>query len=111
MRKTKELYKVDKKSHSKKKKFSSFNTREAHQQLNIKKLLHQVTPIPSSPASEFFKERMARLQRHFDLKTCEDAKKLVIDAVCEEELKGLDDIKIWKALAQKQKQQQVLLTT
>ena len=96
MKKIKELEKVDKKSHPKKKNFSSFNTREAYQQLNIKKMLPWVAPILSSPASEFFKERMARLQRHFDLKTCEDSKKLVIDAVCEEALEGLDDIKIWK---------------
>ena len=38
------------------------------------------------------------LKKNF-LKTFEDAKKLVIDAVCEEALEGLDDIKIWKALA------------
>ncbi|MCY7407029.1 MAG: hypothetical protein LH631_06540 [Alkalinema sp. CAN_BIN05] len=39
---------------------------------------------------------MARLHRHFDLKTCEDTKKRLIDAVCEEALEGFDRIKIWK---------------
>jgi hypothetical protein len=87
---------IDKKVQHKKKNFSSFNTKEAYQQLNIKKLLPWVLTISPLPASEFFQERMARLQRHFDLKTCEDAKKLVIDALCEEALEGLDEIKIWK---------------
>jgi hypothetical protein len=92
----KESNKTEKKSQPKKKNFSSFNTKDAYQQLNIKKLLPWSLSIKPSPASDFFQERMARLQRHFDLNTCEDAKKLVIDAVCEEALEGLDEIKVWK---------------
>ena len=90
------MMELTKKSHLKKKNFSSFTTKEAYQQLNLQKILlwdHQVRNVI---ASDFFQERMARLQRHFDLKTCEDAKKLLIDAVCEEALEGFDRIKIWK---------------
>lgn len=85
-----------KKHHPKKKNFSSFNTKEAYQQLNLQKLLLWEHQVRNTTASDFFQERMARLQRHFDLKTCEDAKKLLIDAVCEEALEGFDRIKIWK---------------
>jgi hypothetical protein len=85
-----------KKHHPKKKNFSSFNTKEAYQQLNLQRLLLWEHKVRNTTASAFFQERMARLQRHFDLKTCEDAKKLLIDAVCEEALEGFDRIKIWK---------------
>jgi hypothetical protein len=84
------------KAHPKKKNFSSFNTKEAYQQLNIKMLLPWDHAVKPASPSDFFQERMARLQRHFDLKTCEDSKKLLIDAVCEEALEGFDQIKIWK---------------
>jgi hypothetical protein len=81
---------------SKRKNFSSFTTKEAYQQLQIKQLQFWEQQSATVPITAFFKERMARLQRHFDLKTCEDAKKLLIDAICEEALEGLDQIKIWK---------------
>jgi hypothetical protein len=84
------------KAHPKKKNFSSFNTKEAYQQLKIKTLLPWDHAVKPASPSDFFQERMARLQRHFDLKTCEDSKKLLIDAVCEEALEGFDQIKIWK---------------
>ena len=40
---------------------------------------------------------MARLNRHFDLESGEEAKKLLIDALCDEALEGLENLKIWKA--------------
>jgi hypothetical protein len=96
MTKSEDSKKAGKKNPTKKKNFSSFGTKEAYQQLNIKKLLPWVHASEPMPVSEFFKERMARLQRHFDLQTCEDSKKLLIDAICEEALEGCDRIKIWK---------------
>ena len=90
------MMELTKKSHLKKKNFSSFTTKEAYQQLNLQKILLWKHQVKNATASDFFQERMARLQRHFDLKTCEDAKKLLIDAVCEEALEGFDRIKIWK---------------
>jgi hypothetical protein len=96
MPKAKPAEKATSQAHPKKKNFSSFNTKEAYKQLNIKKLIPWEHTVKPTPASDFFRERMARLQRHFDLKTCEDSKKLLIDAVCEEALEGFDNIKIWK---------------
>ncbi len=90
------MMELTKKNHLKKKNFSSFTTKEAYQQLNLQKILLWQHQVKNVTASDFFQERMARLQRHFDLKTCEDAKKLLIDAVCEEALEGFDRIKIWK---------------
>jgi hypothetical protein len=88
--------KAEKSSKVKRKNFSSFTTKEAYQQLQIKQLQFWEQQATAVPVTDFFKERMARLQRHFDLKTCEDAKKLLIDAICEEALEGLEQIKIWK---------------
>jgi hypothetical protein len=80
----------------KRKNFSSFTTKEAYQQLQIKQLQVWAQQAEAVSVTAFFQERMARLQRHFDLKTCEDSKKLLIDAICEEALEGLEQIKIWK---------------
>ncbi|MEB3295403.1 MAG: hypothetical protein VKJ24_19790 [Synechococcales bacterium] len=80
----------------KRKNFSSFNTKEAFKQLNLDELTpwsFTVTPIP---VSKFFQERLDRLQRHFDLDSCEESQKLLIDAVCDEALENLDRLKIWK---------------
>jgi hypothetical protein len=81
---------------SKRKNFSGFNLKEAFKQLKLR----EIQPWEESPnpavASDFFRERLARLQRHFDLETCEESKKLLIDAVCEEALEGFDNIKVWK---------------
>jgi hypothetical protein len=50
---------------------------------------------PSVPISDFFEQRLARLQR-FDLETLEVSKTLLIDAICEEGLEGHDRLKVWK---------------
>jgi hypothetical protein len=82
----------------KKKKFSSFTSKDAFQQLNLKQLLPWTEhPEPIAP-SAFLQERLNRLQEAFDLKSCEDAKKLIIDAVCEEILlQCARSLKIWKS--------------
>jgi hypothetical protein len=80
----------------KRKNFSSFNLKEAFKQLQLRELQPWEQSVEPVAASDFFRERLARLQRHFDLEACEEAKKLLIDAVCEEALEGFDNIKVWK---------------
>ncbi|NJM46395.1 MAG: hypothetical protein HC860_09615 [Alkalinema sp. RU_4_3] len=81
---------------SKRKNFSGFNLKEAFKQLKLREIQPWEEQPAPAVASDFFRERLARLQRHFDLETCEESKKLLIDAVCEEALEGFDNIKVWK---------------
>jgi len=78
-----------------KRSFSSFNYKEAFQQLEIDSLIRWELRATAVPLSDFFKERLARLQR-FDLECFEVSKTLLIDAICEEGLEGFDRLKIWK---------------
>jgi hypothetical protein len=87
---------VSKKAKPKRKNFSSFNKKEAFKQLNINELSLWSFNTNSIQVSAFFQERLARLKRRFDLDTCEESKKLLIDAVCEEALEETDRLKIWK---------------
>jgi hypothetical protein len=96
MTSTKSSKKDAKKSKAKKKNFSSFLTKDAYKQLNIENLYPWEYPAVSMAVSAFFKERMARLHRSFDLTSCGDAKKLLIDAICEEAIEGFGELKIWK---------------
>lgn len=80
----------------KKRNFSSFTKKEAFKQLAIENLLSWTLTAEAHPVSDFFQERLLRLKRHFDLETCEESKKLLIDAVCEEALEGFDRLKVWK---------------
>jgi hypothetical protein len=80
----------------KRKNFSGFNLKEAFKQLKLREIQPWEELPKPAVASDFFRERLARLQRHFDLETCEESKKLLIDAVCEEALEGFDNIKVWK---------------
>ncbi len=80
----------------KKKSFSSFTYKEAFKQLNITELLPWHLDVQFITPSDFFHERLARLKRRFDLESCEESKKLLIDAICEEALEGHDRLKIWK---------------
>jgi hypothetical protein len=70
--------------------------KEAFKQLKLRELQPWEQSVEPAVASDFFRERLARLQRHFDLEACEESKKLLIDAVCEEALEGFDNIKVWK---------------
>jgi hypothetical protein len=93
---TKDSKKSTKQSKPKRKNFSSFNKKAAFKQLNIDELMpwsFAATPIP---VSNFFQDRLDRLKRRFDLDTCEESKKLLIDAVCDEALENIDRLKIWK---------------
>jgi hypothetical protein len=80
----------------KKKNFSSFKKKDAFKQLNLEELLVWELKAAAIVPSNFFQERLVRLKRHFDLDDCEDSKKLLIDAVCDEALEGIDRLKIWK---------------
>jgi len=80
---------------NRKKSFSSFNYKEAFKQLNIDKLNRWTITAEPVPISDFFSTRLERLQR-FDLESFEVSKTLLIDAICEEGLEGLDRLKVWK---------------
>lgn len=79
-----------------KKAFASFDYESAFKALAIERLLPWQLDYEAIAPTPFFIERLARLQRRFDLQRCEESKKLLIDAFCEEALEGLDTLKIWK---------------
>ncbi|MDY6941162.1 MAG: hypothetical protein SWY16_26330 [Cyanobacteriota bacterium] len=81
---------------SKKKKFSSFRKDEAFRYLGLTDLQPWTIEVEAIPPSDFFKERLARLNRHFDLESYEESKKLLIDAICDEAIHPCDRLKIWK---------------
>lgn len=82
----------------KKKNFASFNYKEAFKQLNLTELLPWEIEVESVEPSNFFHERMERLQC-FDLQRYEESKKLIIDALCEEAIQPYKHLKIWKGAA------------
>jgi hypothetical protein len=78
-----------------KKSFSSFTYKEAFKQLGISELHPWTIEATPVPISDFFKQRLDRLQR-FDLQSLEVSKTLLIDAICEEGLEGFERLKVWK---------------
>jgi hypothetical protein len=78
-----------------KKPFSSFTYREAFKHLGIAELKRWEMTTEPVPVSDFFRQRLERLQR-FDLESFEVSKTLLIDAICEEGLEGHDRLKVWK---------------
>ncbi len=78
-----------------KKPFSSFTYSEAFKYLGILELQRWNLAAEPVPLSDFFRQRLARLQR-FDLDSLEVSKTLLIDAICEEGLEGCDRLKVWK---------------
>jgi hypothetical protein len=81
---------------TKKRNFSSFRYGDAFKQVGLTELLPwEILFEPHLPSS-FFRERLVRLQSTFDLQNCEDSKKLLIDAICEEAIYGISGLKIWK---------------
>jgi hypothetical protein len=78
-----------------KKPFSSFTYKEACKHLGVSQLKRWTIEAESVPISDFFRQRLERLQR-FDLESLEVSKTLLIDAVCEEGLEGFDRLKVWK---------------
>ncbi|MFQ3585150.1 MAG: hypothetical protein SNJ85_09530 [Cyanobacteriota bacterium] len=70
----------------------------------LKKSNSPVIPFPwplkaeRAPLSDFFQERLTRLERSFDLQSYEESKKLLIDAICEEAILTTQHLKIWKGV-------------
>ena len=75
--------------------FSSFTYREAFKHLAITDLTRWDLKAAPVPLSDFFRQRLERLQR-FDLESLEVSKTLLIDAIWEEGLEGFDRLKVWK---------------
>jgi hypothetical protein len=81
---------------SKKKNFSSFNYADAFKQLSLIDLIPwQIIANPLEP-SNFFQERLRRLEQSFDLQGYEESKKLLVDAICEEAILETEHLRIWK---------------
>jgi hypothetical protein len=78
-----------------KKSFSSFTYKEAFKQLGVNELQRWAIAAEPVPISDFFRQRLERLQR-FDLESLEVSKTLLIDAICEEGLEGFQRLKVWK---------------
>jgi hypothetical protein len=78
-----------------KKPFSSFTYKEAFKHLGVTELKRWTIQAEPVPISNFFRQRLERLQR-FDLESLEVSKTLLIDAICEEGLEGFDRLKVWK---------------
>ena len=81
---------------SKKKKFSGFTKAEAFQALELDDLIPWTIQQSPVQPSDFFQQHLDRLNRHFDLESYEESKKLLIDAICDEALDAFERLKIWK---------------
>lgn len=79
-----------------KRKFSGFSKAEAFQLLHLKNLHPWKIDADPIPPSDFFIQHLDRLHRNFDLDSYEESKKLLIDAICDEAIDPLHQIKIWK---------------
>lgn len=80
---------------SRKRSFPSFTFKEAFKHLGIQHLQRWTLEAEPVPLSDYFQQRLQRLQR-FDLESYEVSKTLLIDAICEEGLEGFDRLKVWK---------------
>lgn len=78
-----------------KKNFSSFDVKDAMQQLNLTELTRWQLKFQPLQPTPFFSERMRRLE-HFDLTSTESAKELLIDAICEDALERHSTLRVWK---------------
>jgi hypothetical protein len=83
----------------KKQKFSSFTLPKAFKQLGVTQLQSWSIQAKAIAPSAFFQERFHRLQRVFDLRSYEESKKLLIDAICAEAILEFERLKIWKGAA------------
>ncbi|MGC8711679.1 MAG: hypothetical protein ACP5RH_04740 [Leptodesmis sp.] len=83
----------------KKQKFSSFTLPKAFKQLGVTQLQPWSIRAEAIVPSAFFQERLSRLQRVFDLRSYEESKKLLIDAICEEAILEFERLKVWKGAA------------
>ncbi|MEM6434702.1 MAG: hypothetical protein AAF773_12745 [Cyanobacteria bacterium P01_D01_bin.115] len=86
---------MTKTTQQRKKPFSSFTYRQAFKYLGVRELKRWDLNADLVPLSDFFCQRLERLQR-FDLESLEVSKSLLIDAICEEGLEGFERLKVWK---------------
>lgn len=76
--------------------FSQFSLADAYKRLGLTQLQAWQPDPPDWEPSLFFNERLRRLQYRFDLRSSEAARLLLIDALLEEALEGIDQLKVWK---------------
>ncbi len=82
-----------------KRNFSSFDLAAAYKELNLTRLIEwKIDAQPVAP-SEFYFERLRRMQEAFDITASERGKEVLIDAICEEALTHHPQIKLWKGAA------------
>lgn len=81
------------------KNFSSFTLPEAYKLLKIETLNPWELQTQPRQPSDFFTQRLQRLQKNFDLRSYEKSKELLIDAYCEEAIDPIEHLKIWKGAA------------
>ncbi len=82
-----------------KRNFSSFDLAGAFKELNLTRLIEwNIDAQPVAP-SEFYFERLRRMQEAFDITASERGKEVLIDAICEEALVHHPQIKLWKGAA------------
>ena len=78
-----------------KKSFSNFTHSEACQHLGITELTGWAVKSEPIPISDYFRQRLTRLQR-FDRVQSEAGKLTLVDAICEEGLTVTQRLKVWK---------------
>lgn len=81
---------------AKKKNFSRMTPAEALKLLGLRKLQPWGIAARAIEPSAFFRQRLDRLQRTFDLTLYEKSRELLIDAVCEEAILPFENLRIWK---------------
>lgn len=81
----------------KKKHFSSFTYAEAFKYLGIQEIIPWKLSVAPIAPSEFFEENLRQISEVFDLRSSEESKKLLIDAICQESLRRFKHLKIWKS--------------
>lgn len=81
---------------NKKKNFSSFTLIEAFKLLGLTELNPWNFEADRIEPSDFFQERLHRLEQSFDLQSYEESKKLLIDAICEEAILTCKTLRVWK---------------
>ena len=81
---------------NKRKRFSSFNLRDALALTQVQTVHPWVMDAPSKLPSNHYQQTMDKLNQHFDLSLSESAKVLWIDMILLEALNAFDGLKIWK---------------
>jgi hypothetical protein len=87
---------MSKSAKTKKKNFSRFTVPEAFKLLGLTELNPWNPEAEPMELSPFFEQRLQRLAEAFDLQSCEESKKLLIDAICEEAILTCPHLRIWK---------------